>query len=151
MTRKRESKGDKKMSVRESRAFRKRKGWIWRVRMKGGGERAHGEGPVSEIELWTPSAILSLSLSPSLSPVCYAVAPAGPLLSHCSRTEPETRCSRVNRTKPVENMSGSYFTPKNETRNKTFSFAHWKWSLFYEQQKWNPLSVNMGGRWGLTL
>ncbi len=43
--------------MRESRAFRKRKGWIWRereresVRMKGGGERAHGEGPVSEIEL----------------------------------------------------------------------------------------------------
>ncbi len=43
----------------ESRAFRKRKDWIWRekerergsVRMKGGGERAHGEGPVSEIEL----------------------------------------------------------------------------------------------------
>lgn len=64
MTRKPESKGDKKMSeglkarVRESGAFRKRKGWIWRerergsVRMRGGGgERAHGEGPVSEIEL----------------------------------------------------------------------------------------------------
>ncbi len=39
------------------------------VRTRGGGERAHGEGPVSEIELWTPSAILSLSLRLSLPSV----------------------------------------------------------------------------------